>query len=239
MKISFPHSIPSFNFLVLFLLGFQPAQAQFRADLEIDFIMGIPQADFSDQLNDLGFGAQVGGVVGMRGLPLMFGADLGIMIYGHERRYEPFSYTIPDVTVKVVTDNAIAAGHLFLRIQPDAAIFRPYADALIGFKHLFTQAKITNDGFEEYEIARSTNFDDTTISYGMGVGMHIRVYHDEESRGDVSSVYLNLGVQYLPGGEAGYLKEGSIRRENGRVTFDVTRSKTTLLIPRFGVVISL
>lgn len=217
----------------------QFAHGQLRADVQVDLIMGIPQADFSDQLDDLGFGIKAAGVVGLKSLPVLFGADLSVMIYGHERRFEPFSNTIPDVTVKVVTDNSIAAGHFFLRFQPDSPVFRPYADALIGFKHLFTQTKITNEGFEEHEIARSTNFDDTTISYGMGAGLQIRMYHDDDMNGDVSNVYLNLGVQYLPGGEAQYLKEGSIRRENGRVTFDITRSKTTLLVPQIGVVISL
>ncbi len=239
MKSRLSYSIPSTCLLVFFLMMPFSAKGQVRADVGIDFIMGIPQADFSDQLDDLGFGIEVSGAVGLKGLPVMFGADLGVMIYGHERRYEPFSQTIPDVTVKVVTDNNIAKGHLFLRLQPDSPRFRPYADALIGFKHLFTQTKITNDGFEEYEIARSTNFDDTTISYGMGAGLQIRVYNASEDGRDISNVYLNFGVQYLPGGEAEYLREGSIRRENGRLSFDVTRSKTTLLVPKFGVVVSL
>jgi hypothetical protein len=215
-----------------------PAIAQIKTDVGISFGVGIPQAEFGDNLDNLGFGIQLNGAIGIRGIPISVGADFDFMIYGHERRNEPFSQTIPDVTVKVVTDNNLIAGHFFLRLQPDQFRIRPYADALIGFKHLYTDTKITNEGFEEQEIARSTNFDDTALSYGFGAGLQIQVYvspEDSESSMDVS---LDFGLKYLLGSEASYLKEGSIRRENGQVTFDVKQSKTTLLLPYVGVVLS-
>lgn len=228
------------KFFLLVFLGsiISPAYGQIKADAGFSFGVGIPQAEFGDKLDNVGFGIGVNGVVGLQGIPIMVGGDLNFMIYGHERRFEPFSTTIPDVTVKVVTDNNIASGHLFLRLQPEKVKIKPYADALIGFKYLYTDTKITNDGFEEFEIARSTNFNDTALSYGVGTGIQIMVYErDENSRSSVD-VSIDFGIKYLFGTDASYLKEGSIRRENGRVNFDLTHSKTTLMIPYLGATVS-
>ena len=47
----------------------------------------------------------------------MIGADLAFMIYGSETRQEPFSLTIPDVTVEVETSNNIVLLHALARLQ--------------------------------------------------------------------------------------------------------------------------
>jgi hypothetical protein len=51
----------------------------------------------------------------------------------------------------------------------------------------------------------------------------------------MGSLYLDLKARYLFGSEAEYLKEGSVIVENGRVTYDVSRSKTDLLQIHLGV----
>ena len=224
-------------FLALFVVLFfqQDVSAQVRAEGGLSFGVGIPQGEFDEQIDQLGFGGRIQGAIGMEGMPFMIGADFGYMLLGHERRNEPFSTTIPDVTVDVVTDNNMASGHLFVRLSPDMPVFRPYADALVGFKYLFTETRITNENFDEAEIARSTNFSDTALSYGFGGGLQLRVFNGEGREDSPSSVYLDFGAKYLIGSEAAYLKEGSIRRENGQVTFDVSKSETTLLNILFGV----
>ena len=49
-------------------------------------------------------------------------------------------------------------------------------------------------------------------------------------------ILLDAGLRYVIGGEAQYLKEGSIRREGGNVTYDLTESKTDMLRLHVGVV---
>ena len=39
--------------------------------------------------------------------------------------------TIPDVTVRVVTENNILMSNLFLRLQPREGVMRPYIEALL------------------------------------------------------------------------------------------------------------
>ncbi len=213
------------------------ASSQISADGGISFNVGVPMGEFGDQLESTGFGGNIYGAISMAGSPLKVGLDVGYLLYGRERRNEPFSTTIPDVRVDVITDNNMVNGHLFLRLQPDVPGIRPYADALIGFKHLFTETRIKNEGFDDLDIARSTNFDDTALSYGFGGGIQFKVFTAKTDEGP-GAVYIDLGAKYLIGSRAGYLKEGSIRREAGSVTFDVTNSDTTILIAQMGVTFS-
>lgn len=111
-------------------------QAQ-EFDGGINFMLGFPQGGFSQNVDNAGFG--IGGYFGvlLPNSPVMLGGDLGFLIYGSESRKEPFSTTIPDVTVDVETSNNIVLGHLFIRIQAPAGAIRPYVDGLFGFNRDF------------------------------------------------------------------------------------------------------
>lgn len=224
--------------LLLGLLVVSPSAAQINAEGSLKLTFGLPRAEFAEQLDAIGFGGNLSAAAGFEASPLMIGADLGFMIYGHERRNEPFSTTIPDVTVDVVTDNSVALGHVFLRFKPDVPGIQPYADALFGFKYLFTETRIESEQFDQTEITRSTNFDDTAMSYGFGGGVKIHLFTPKGPDAP-ASVYLDLGAKYLMGAEAEYLQEGSIRRQDGTVTFDVQSSRTDMLLIQFGLGVKL
>lgn len=220
--------------LLIGFFGAQSTSAQINAEGSLKFSVGLPQAEFADQVDATGFGGNLSVAAGFPGSPLLIGLDAGYMLYGHERRNEPFSTTIPDVTVDVVTDNSVAMGHIFLRLKPNLPGIQPYADALFGFKYFFTETRIESEQFDQNEITRSTNFDDTAMSYGFGGGVKINLFSPAGNSGP-GGVYLDLGAKYLKGSEAEYLQEGSIRRQNGNVTFDVSNSRTDLLLIQFGV----
>ena len=196
----------------------------------LNFAVGLPQGDFDDQVENDAFG--VGGqfLWTPNRSPFGIGISLAFMNYGRETRREPFSTTIPDVTVEVETTNNLLNGHILFRSQLPRGDIRPYGDLLFGFNYFFTETKIQDaDGISE-EIASTTNFDDAVLSYGAGGGLLIRVYS-----GSRNTVFIDLGARYLFGGEAEYLEKGSIGRDNGVVTFDVTRSETNLLMLQIGV----
>ena len=231
------HCTISALFLFLALVAL-PAHAQINAEGSLTFTVGVPQGEYAEQLDATGFGGNLNAAVGFPGSPLLIGLDAGYLIYGHERRNEPFSTTIPDVTVDVVTDNSVATGHIFLRLKPNLPGFQPYGDALFGFKYFFTETRIESEAFDQNEITRSTNFDDTALSYGFGGGVKINLFTPTGANGP-GGVHLDLGARYLIGKEASYLQEGSIRRDNGRVTFDVTNSDSTMLLFHFGFGVTL
>lgn len=199
-----------------------------------NFIVGIPVDEFADNVDNVGFGLNVTGGVGFKTVPFMIGLDLGYMIYGFERRSEPFSTTIPDVTVDVETSNNIVLGHLVFRVQPQQGTFQPYLEGLFGFKYLFTRTSIQNQ-FSDENIASSTNFDDFASSYGAGAGMVVQIVQRENEVGRQSSILLHLGFRYLLGSNAEYLQRGSIERlSNGDIAFEVAQSRTDLIMPMLG-----
>jgi hypothetical protein len=183
--------------------------------------------------------------------PVLFGLDLGFFGYGHVEEEVPFSSTVgPRVPVEVSTSNNVLETHLTARLQSRTGRFRPYAEALAGFKYLFTRTKIGEIGFDDREgdfgdeVASSTNFNDFALRGGVGAGIDIQVYRQDNPVKEVRKVDLHLGVQYLLGQEAEYLTEGALGDQNGngqldRSELDVRRSRTTFLQPTFGVTVRL
>jgi len=204
------------------------------------FLLGFPQGEFKDNVDRIGYGVSGEFLYSFGPTPVKIGASLGFLIYGRETREEPFSTTIPDVTVDVTTSNNVLLGHFLIRLQPRVGPIRPYLDGLVGFNYLFTQTKIESQEGQDQDIATSTNFDDFAFSYGGGGGIMIKVYDGTKkrkpSKGGLTAVLVDARVRYLKGSEAEYLKEGSIGREDTEVTYDVIKSNTDLLTVQIGAI---
>jgi hypothetical protein len=200
----------------------------------INFTLAFPQGEFKDNIDRLGFGASLQFLFfdPQPNLPVSLGLNLGYINYGSESRREPFSHTIPDVTVDVDRSNNLVNFHILFQIIPATGAFRPYAEGLFGGSYIFTETSIKSRGTEE--VASSTNFDDFAWSYGAGGGFIILL--SDNIGEDVGSLYLDLKARYLLGSEAEYLKEGSVTIENNTVKYAVTKSKTDLLQLHLGVV---
>ena len=201
----------------------------------VDFLLGSPQKEFRKNVDRLGVGVTLNAGYAPEGTPVMLGLEFGFMNYGSSERREPFSTTIPDVFVRVSTSNNFILGHAILRLQPNTGVFRPYLQGMLGFNYLFTETKIENENNVGQEVASSTNLSDGAFSYGGGAGLMFMVYQPGD--GSVSDVYLDLGARYIVGGEAEYLKEGSVRNVNGRVAYDSYTSATDLLELQIGVTV--
>lgn len=226
-----------FLFIIIALFApIQPALAQTNFQGELSFMAGFPQGEFKDNVDQNGFGISGEFLYSPSISPLGIGVSLGFMNYGEESRREPFSTTIPDVEVEVKTTNNIVMGHLLLRAQVKQGPIRPYIEGLVGFNYLFTETKI-QDVDDEEEIASSTNLDDGVFSYGGGGGVMVRLYTGKIKKTRTWSILLNLCARYIVGGEAEYLKEGSIKRVNGKVVFDKIQSKTDILTTHLGVTV--
>jgi hypothetical protein len=217
--------------LMMLLLCFgssSPAHAQVQ--LGIDFTTVIPTGEFSKNVTNNGYG--IGGqfLVGVGRTPILLGVDAAFATYGSEEHREPISTTIPELRVKVQTNNNIALTHALLRVQPWTGTVRPYADGLIGFKYLFTDTKILNESNDE-ELASTKNLSDFAFSYGFGGGVQVRLARI----GRGGDICLDGKVRYLRGSRAEYLNRDSIRRENGTVFFDVLRSRTDVVTAQVGI----
>lgn len=200
-------------------------------DGDINLLFGIPQSDFRENLDRNALGLNGSIAFRIPRLPVYAGLELGIMIYGRDRRRESLSPNIPEVQLEVRTDYDIFTSHLFARIEPEFGKINPYIDGLIGIKYLFTESSIRDDdGFGE-DIASTTNYDDSSFSYGAGAGVKVEVYD-----GGNDSYMINVKARYLIGAEASYLQPGSIGTDaNGNLIFDESVSGTNLLTIHLGL----
>src|SRR5215813_1043916 len=214
--------------LVVFIGGATIARAQeYQAGFYFTTI--VPQGQFKENITNNGYGGDGHFLVRLGPSPILVGGDLGGVVYGSENHREPISATIPNLQVNVGTSNNIFLAHFLVRAQPRKGLVRPYADGLIGLKHLFTRTTISNLSGGE-EIASDTNLSDTTLSYGFGGGIQIPLTKSREGW-----ITLDTNVRYLRGSQAEYLKKGSIRQVNGQAVFDVLSSRTDVIAVQIGV----
>lgn len=223
--------------ILLFSAAILSAQApQFQGALHLS--LGVPQNEFADQLDAVGFGGGGSFLYRIPNTGVSFGAGLDFFIYGNETRSEPWSMTIPDVTVDVTTTNSILQGFLMMRLQPTAGAVMPYADGLFGFNYLSTSTNVKSE-WSDKEIASSTNYDDGALCYGGGAGLLIHVYQSKENieiNKREFGVYIDLGFRYLKGGEASYLKKGDIERtSDAKVIYHPSQSTTDIVTYNLGV----
>jgi hypothetical protein len=214
------------------IMSFSQQSFAQMGEVSIEGLVGIPQADFRNEINRAGLGIGLTGGYQFPRSPVQIGAKFGFMNYGIDRRNAPLSTTIPDLTVRVENQYNIVQGHGYLRLTPPSGPFRPYVEGLAGFNYLFTQTAIYERGSNEEKLT-DTNFDDTAFSYGLGGGIKVLLYADAGS-----DVYLDLRANYLFGNSATYLKKGSITIENGQAYYDAYRSATDMLLLQVGVSIT-
>lgn len=228
---------------VLLLIVAISSQAQPQFHASANFAMGYPQNDFKENVDNIGLGGFGQFTYNIPETPVHVGLSFGFLQYGSDHRKEPFNANIPEVTIDVTTTNSIVLGHLLLKLQPSQGRVRPYLNGLLGFNYLETSSEVESENWGEdgdNDIASSTNFDDGTFSYGVGGGLAIQVYEATleqlQENGGLYGVFIELGVNYILGGEAEYLKKGSIQKDdNGKMIFDVYKSKTDLMTVHIGV----
>jgi hypothetical protein len=220
--------------LFLFLILSSNSFAQIGG---LNFTLGFPTGEFKNNVTRTGFGVSGEFLLLTPTVqnPFSIGLNLGFINYGSESRREPFSSTIPDVIVDVDRSNNIVNFHILFQLAFPTGIIRPYAEGLFGGSYIFTETSIKSQGVDE--VASSTNFDDFAWSYGAGGGFLIQVFSSDNPEEKVSSVFIDLKARYLYGSEAEYLKEGSVIIDNGKVTYNTSKSKTDLLTAHIGAVV--
>ena len=246
-RATYPRFLPGLIVLAVTTLA-APVQAQDAAIEDVPpavitgfgILGGFPTGEFGENVKNPGVG--ISGYVGymIPRTPAVVGLDLGYMIYGHERRPERFSLTIPDVLVDVVTENNIFSMNAFLRLQTNTDPLRFYVEGVVGFHYLFTSTTIEEIyQFSGDDIASSTNLDDFAFTKGVGGGVLIELWRGGEGRTPqnrtLRTVSLEFRMRYHDGSQADYLKRGDIVRRSGTAELNVTKSTTDLITAHLGV----
>lgn len=231
------NKVKSFGAACLILLLFTSsgsAREPFLAS--IYFSLGFPQNEFRENVDRVGISGIGHFAYNFPESPFLVGLSFGVLMYGRDTREEPFSPSIPDVTVDVVATNMIYLCHFFIRVQPREGKLRPYIDGLIGFNVLSTDTKVKSQSWLGQGVVRSNIQNDLTWSFGAGGGLMMQVFSKKGKGGKHTfSVFIDLGARYLRGAKAEYLTEGSILVEDGRVLYDVTKSPIDLITTHIGL----
>jgi hypothetical protein len=219
-----------------------PDSASAKLEVGAGLSLAWPQGNFKEEVDfawgggaraGWGFNEQAAG-----GATLFF--DLSYLNYGRERRVEPFSYTIPDVEVDVYTDNFMVLASPGVWVGLRKGWIRPYGELFGGLTYIATTTKIENRGIFGEQIASSTNLSDWTYNIGFGGGVQVLLWRKPAGsslpiKTTLSEALLDIKFSYIKGGEAVYLKKGSISSAgNGRVNYDTIESETTLFQARIG-----
>ena len=157
-------------------------------------------------------------------------ADAGYLIYGSENKRTRLSNSIGDrIQVDVSTTNNIGTFGIGPSLQVPRGAVRPYLNGLVGFSYFFTESSVEGTN-NDIDFARTTNFDDATLTYGGGGGLLFPLSVK------TAVVSIDLGARFLHNGETKYLREGSIQdNPDGSITFTPIRSEVELIVYRLGV----
>jgi hypothetical protein len=211
-----------------------------QGQLGIDFLLGFPQGEFKETSDDISYGLGVEGAYVIPRLPLAVGLAGAFSTYGSRTFRVPFSGTVQLVNVDLTTTNNIATGHLFLRLQPQDGVFRPFVEGLLGLHYFWTESEVKDERYEDKDIAGSVNLSDVAFSYGAGGGVQFRVYRGQtDMPGQGIEVLVDLKARYLFGGNAKYFGEESITFDaNGAPVLlekNALESETDMLQAMIGV----
>lgn len=217
------------------MLTIIPLKFSLAQSAGLNLTLAIPSGEFKEKVDNLGFGlsGNINFISPKPKSPFGVGLNLGYIVYGSESRREPLSTTIPDVFVNIDRTNSLLNFHLLFTVGLPTGRIRPYIEGLFGGSYIYTTTSVKSQGTGE-EFASSTNFDDWAWSYGAGGGFTILLSGDPNT--DQNTIYLDLKGRYLFGSEAEYLKQGSVKIQNGQVSYDVSRSKTDLITVHAGVI---
>ncbi len=216
------------------LISFLAITSQAGLYLEGNFQVTDPKGEFGDALGHAILGGNIGGGWFFKPAPVALGADLGFFSMGKQTSTHNLLATSDLVTIDQTIQSSGVMGHLVLRVKPLKGIVRPYADGLFGFKAFSTETSVINS--KQDTIATSKNLSDNTISYGVRGGVEI---HPKKK----SPLGINLGCQYLWGGEAQYLDASNstsvMYTPPNHYILNPLKSRTDMLTVSIGVVVDM
>lgn len=225
---------------ILFVLLWLPAAAQESAQLSIQLNTAIPTGEFKEAVDNSIGGAAVGfgtnvlfNPKGKKGYsPAFFGADFSYMTFGRDKieatiDAPPFKTTFNYYAINGMT-------RLFLSTKENGLV--PFIDGTIGLKIFNTRTKVDKDvshillDDNQPEVIHTTN--DNGLGYGIGTGFYIRKTTEHELK-----TTFTLRVMYLWGDPTSYVKRGSVKVENGFVTYEEGSTKTNMIMVQLGILL--
>jgi hypothetical protein len=198
----------------------------------------FPTGAFNQHVSQEGLGAAAYYARRLGRSPLMLGLEVSYAEYGHVYR-EEFAADSPDGVVDVNTSNNLSQAVVLLRLQPRRGRIMTFLEALAGASYFWTRTTVGESEPEEdlSPLAADNDFEDIAWSAGVGAGLSVQLMKSEKADPTFprSGLFLELKVRYMAGGQAEYLKKGSIVVVGGEYTFTPERSATSHVTVQLGL----
>jgi hypothetical protein len=210
--------------------GSAEAQRRPAGYVNIGILGADPVGELADYV-DAGGGLQFEGLIPVEGSNrFRFRADLGFIIYGHERQRVCFNAPVGcRIQMDLNTTNSIFFGGIGPELLLATGAFQPYVNAMVGFSYFATTSALEGT-WDSQDFATTNNFDDIVLARRVGGGVRWRV-----SRGR-HPVSLDFGVEHHENGVAEFLTKGDIEdHPDGSITIYPNRAEANLVTMRFGV----
>lgn len=202
--------------------------AQSRLSIPVGVHIGLPQGEFSENVNIAG--GLGGGLLWRVSGPLALRADLGFLIYGSETRRVPLGGgALGLINVDVTTTNSIFGGSVGAQLGMPGPTIMPYLGGSIGFSAFTTSSSVRGSNSADEPFASSTNSSDGTFAKIAAAGLYIPF-------GKGTTVF-DLGVRHTWNGEnVRYLTPGDITEDvNGDVILNPRQTRADFLTIVLGV----
>jgi len=212
-----------------------PTEFEKRSSGSVTFIQSRPQGQLAQNIG-FGYGGQGTYLFRLdsRGFAHLRG-DLALLGYGVERKHVPLSPTIGGrIRVDVSTTNYVLPLSIGPELMWPTGPVRPYVNAGLGAQVFWTQSSVNGSDDADYGFANTTNQSDWTSTWVAGGGVFLPV-----SAGK-TTVSIDLGLQYVAGGRAQYLRPGSIQDiSDTQISITPLESTTHMALVHLGVRIGL
>jgi hypothetical protein len=201
-----------------------------RSAFSVTFVQTRPQGELGKNIG-LGYGAGAAYLLHLdRAGVLSLRADVGVVDYGNESKHTALSTTVGGrVQVNVRTTNFIVPVTVGPQLMWPTGSVRPYVNVGFGGQEFVTESDVEDlNGGSRF--ASTTNYSDFASAWAAGGGIYAPVYTGK------MNVLIDVGVQYIHGGNASYLHRGGIvDLPNGGVSISPSASATHLMLFRAGV----
>ena len=174
-------------------------------DAGVSFDVSSPSGDYSDYLENNGFGGAA--QVLMRPIPLVpfkLGLEIGYADFGSDEQ----SFDVFNESVSLNSETKSYSGHILMRMQQGVGRFAPYVEGLIGVTSLRTTNSIESSVLSFGDLNTTPEYSVTNFSYGVGGGIWIEILKLVPVVGP--SLNLDIKVRYLSSGDADLLSPSSI-----------------------------
>ena len=184
-----------------------------------------PLQDFADYIKvGFGFGGHVSHALDPQRI-FSVRATVNYLIYGHDTE----RYSVYGGALDITTSNNILSMGIGPQLMAPGPGVRPYVNGTYGFSYFSTGTEL-KWRYADEAVDSWTDFSDAVTAWTGGGGLLIPL------GSGTRPVLLDLGATYHGNGEAEYLREGSISRdESGETHFTPIRSRTNMVVYTIGI----